>query len=164
MAKSKSSKLKSHKAGRAWKMAQAGDNYKDIAEAVGHTVTAVKLYIVRKYKDESLVLWSNEIRAVGCCEIQGCNRTENLQAHHILKKSTWLHLSRDLSNGVCLCGGHHTMDDHLCPHGSLPAVEGFLRWLEHLRPGQYTWYKEHKEDERYQEIDYEVEYYRLLNR
>ena len=161
MAKSKSSKLKSHKAGKAWRMAQGGENYKDIAEAVGHTVTAVKAYVVRKYKDESMILWANEIKAVGRCEIESCGRTEDLQAHHILEKSTWLHLSRDLANGVCLCGNHHIFDDKICPHGTLPAIEAFLKWLKHLRPGQFSWYLEHKSDRTYQEINWEQAYNEL---
>ena len=160
MAKSSSSKLKSHKAGAAWRMAQDGANYKDIAEAVGHTVTAVKAYVVRRYKGEANILWSAEIRAVGQCEIDGCHNTD-LNAHHILGKGAYPHLRFDLSNGVCLCSGHHTFDSNICPHGTLPAMEGFLEWLIANRQGQYQWYMENKDDRRMVDMNYEAEYNKL---
>lgn len=159
MKKKTSSKLKSHKAGRAWKMAQEGICYKDIAEDVGHTVTAVKLYVRRKYKEESEELWAAEIKVTGVCEIS--NRTYDLHAHHILEKSVWPHLSRDLSNGICLNSDYHIMNVEISPHATLASGEEFLRWLEENRPGQYAWYQEHKHDRKYQDPDYEAEYYRL---
>ena len=159
MAKKTSSKLKSHKAAKAWRMIQDGVSYNDIAEAVGHTATAVKLYARRKYKDESEKLWAAEIKGVGVCEIS--NRTYDLHAHHILEKSVWPHLSRDISNGICLNSDYHVMNVEISPHATLASGEEFLRWLKEMRPGQYEWYQEHKHDRKYQDPDYEQAYYEL---
>ncbi len=154
------SKIKGGLAVKAWKMVRAGASYKEIGDAINRTSSAVKLYAQRKYKEEANKLWSEEIRAVGRCEIQGCSNTD-LNAHHILGKGAYPHLRFDLTNGVCLCSGHHTFDTSLCPHGTLPAIEGFIKWLKHSRPGVYQWYLENKDDRRMVDIDYEFEYNKL---
>lgn len=160
MAKLTSSKIKGGLAVKAWRMAREGKSYREIGDAINRTSSAVKLYVQRKYKEEADKLWAAEIKAVGACEVSGT--TENLQAHHILSKGAYPHLRYDLSNGVCLSGNNHTFDKDICPHGTLPAVEGFLRWLKHLRPGQWQWYLENKDDRRMVDIDYEAKYNELL--
>lgn len=160
MKRKTSSKLKSHVARKAWELLRAGDNYKSIGEVVGYTSTAIKDYANKKFKMEATKLWSAQIRAVGGCEI--CGSSDSLNAHHLLSKSVWPHLRYDLSNGVCLCAGHHTMDREICPHGSLPAMEAFVEWLAIERAGVFVWYGEHKLDQKYQDVDYELEYRRLL--
>lgn len=162
MAKKKNtSKLKGGQATKAWRMVRDGQDYKTIGQVLGYTSTAIKAYAMRKYRQESTKLWADEIKMVGQCEIYGCTRTDDLNAHHLLEKSHWTHLRYDLSNGVCLCSGHHTMDRDICPHGSLPAIEAFLEWLRTKRSGQYVWYMEHKLDHRYQDIDIEQIYNEL---
>jgi hypothetical protein len=160
MAKITGSKLRGGLATKAWKMAREGKSYKEIGDAVNRTSSAVKLYVQRKYKDEANKLWSLEIRSVGHCEIAGCHNTD-LNAHHILGKGAYPHLRFDLSNGVCLCSGHHTFDKDVCPHGTLPAVEGFIDWLITNRQGQYQFYQENKDDRRLVDMDYEQEYNNL---
>lgn len=160
MAKKKtSSKLKSHKAAAAWRMIRDGASYADIAEAVGHTVTAVKLYARRKYKDESEKLWAAEIKAVGVCEI--CGSTEQLQSHHLLEKSIWTSLARDLSNGICLCEDHHLFNPQISPHGCMVSGEEFIAWLKEWRNGQWLWFEEHKHDRKYIECDWQQAYNEL---
>jgi hypothetical protein len=162
MAKRKtSSKLKPHEAKKVWALLLGGADYKSIGESVGYTSTAIKLYANRKFKQEATKLWGEEVRKVGRCEIPGCTRTDDLNAHHLLEKSVWTHLRFDLSNGVCLCSGHHMMDRDICAHGSLPATEAFLDWLQDERRGQWTWYQEHKLDKLCQDVDYEQEYWNL---
>ena len=159
MAKNKSSKLKSQKAAKAWRMLQAGENYTVIAEAVEHTATAVKLFAHKKFKDESEKLWAAEVKAEGSCAIS--NRDYGLHAHHILEKSVWPHLSRDLSNGICLNADYHTFNVTISPHATLASGEEFLNWLKEHRNGQWLWYEEHKHDRKYQDPDYEQAYWDL---
>lgn len=156
MKKSRSGKLKGPKSAKAWKMLLDGKSYRDISNATGITVTAVKLFASNKYCKEADKLWSLQIRAVGSCEV--CNSTNALNAHHLLEKSVWRQYRHDLSNGVCLCARCHTFDPHLCPHGNLPAVEDFLNWLRTNRPGQFTWYNEHKLNKGTLDVDYELAY------
>lgn len=160
MALKTSSKLKAQKSRKAWKMIRQGIDYKTIGVEVGHTATAIKLFARRKYKDESEKLWAAEIKKVGLCEIS--SRDYDLHAHHILEKSIWPHLSRDLSNGICLNSDFHIMNVEISPHATLASGEEFLRWLKENRPGQYEWYQEHKHDRKYQDPDYELAYNELL--
>lgn len=159
MAKKRTNRLKGGQAAKAWRLIQQDMSYKEIGDALGFTSTAIKAYARKKFKEEATKLWANEIKAVGACEV--CGKTENLNAHHLLSKSVWPHLRCDLSNGMCLCAGHHTMDRECCPHGSMPAMEAFVEWLAINREGQYVWYNEHKCDEKYQPVDYERAYYEL---
>lgn len=156
----KKTRLKSHTAKKAWEMIRAGACYKDISESISVTVTAIKIFAAKKYKEVSNTLWSKEIRAVGRCEI--CGKTDNLNAHHILEKSVWSHLARDLSNGICLCSDHHTFNVDISPHRCISSSQAFLEWLQINRPGQYKWYMEHKQDEKYQGCDYEAAYNELF--
>ena len=152
MALKKSSKLKSHSSRKAWEMVRAGTDYKTIGIEVGYTATAIKLFAHKKYKDESEKLWAAEIKSVGGCEI--CLSDYDLNAHHLLPKSIWTNLDRDLSNGICLCADHHLLNVQISPHNNLVSAEEFLRWLEEYRPGQFTWYNEHKLDRKYIANDY----------
>ena len=161
MARKKSSKLKSHTSRRAWEMIRRGIDYKTIGEELGYTSTAIKLFARKKYKNESEKLWANEIKKVGECEIPDCHVTDNLEALHLLEKYVWTHLARDLTNGACLCSGHHKFNVEISPHTNLPAKEAFLNWLKVFRNGVWLWYEEHKDDKKYQELDYEQIYYEL---
>jgi len=159
MRKNNSGKLKGATASKAWKMLRDGKNYKEIGDAINRTTTAVKVFSANKYRKEADLLWSLEIRSVGCCEV--CGSRNALNAHHILEKSVWTHLRHDLSNGICLCAHCHTFSPKLSPHTNLPAVEAFMDWLETNRSGIWLWYLEKKEDKIRQDIDYEQAYNEL---
>lgn len=159
MALKTSSKLKSHKSRKAWEMILAGNDYKTIGIEVGYTSTAIKLFARKKYKDESEKLWAAEIKKVGCCEI--CFSKDELNAHHLLPKSIWTNLDRDISNGICLCADHHLLNVQISPHNNIISAQEFQKWLEELRNGQWLWFEEHKYDRKYVGNDYEQAYYEL---
>ena len=162
MSKAKtSSKLKSATSAKAWAMLLNKVPCKVIGKELGYTTAAIRAYARRKFKQESMKLWSKEIKAVGMCEIPGCGKTTDLQAHHLLSKKTWPHLSRDLSNGICLCGGHHTFNEAISPHTNMPAMQVFIAWLERDRNGQFVWCEEHKHDRKHQPCDWEAAYWEL---
>ena len=158
--KKTSSKLKSQVSRRAWEMLKAGEDFHVIADAVGYTTTAIKTFANRKYKEKADLLWSSQIRAVGSCEI--CGVVDGLNAHHILEKSVWYHLRFDLSNGICLCQSHHCLDPPISAHKCMASTEEFMEWMRNERGGQWLWYQEHKLDQKYQAIDFEPEYRRLI--
>lgn len=118
-------------------------------------------------------VWSDQIRAVGECEIcgkQGQPRksdgkpVKGLSAHHLIEKggSGATKFRHDLSNGVCVCRYHHTMGKDITCHGGMRAVEAFIEWLKENRPGQYRWYEENKDNKEYVKMDYEQVYYDLI--
>ena len=159
MSKKTTNKLKGGQASKAWRGIQQGVSYKEIGDSLGFTSTAIKAYARKKCKKEATGLWGREIMSVGKCEI--CSATNDLNPHHLLSKAVWPHLRFDLSNGICLCSDHHMMNRDVCPHGSLPAMEMFLEWLQFERYGQWRWYNEHKYDQKYQAVDYEQAYKEL---
>ena len=79
-------------------------------------------------------LWSRliKLRAKGKCEY--CRRPDTLNSHHIFSRSNrstrW-----DERNGVCLCAGHHSLNN-ISAHKA-PMI--FMEWLKKER-GE-TWYK-----------------------
>ncbi len=156
-----SSKLKSTTSKRAWEMLLKGVDHKTIGTLLGYKKAAITGFAKRKFKENSMVLWANEIKEVGQCEILGCDKTDDLQAHHLLEKTVWTHLSRDLTNGICLCSNHHRFNLDISPHTTLPAVQAFLEFIKNERSGVWVWYEEHKNDAKYQNFDYEAAYHEL---
>ena len=80
---------------------------------------------IEKQLDE---LWSKVIRQKGYCEC--CmSKNKKLNAHHIFTRSRkatrW-----EISNGLCLCAGCHTLSSTLSAHKT--PVE-FTRWLEEYK-------------------------------
>ena len=145
---------------KAWKMAIKGYDYGTISKEIGFTSTSVNLYLKARFKKEASEIWSEIIRSVGVCEV--CGKTcIKLNAHHILEKSKWTHLRFDLNNGVCLCEDHHTMNPILSPHNNVVSSDNFLTWMRKNKNKKYQYYLDHKDDQLFQEIDYETEYYRL---
>lgn len=159
--KKTSSKLKSNTSTRAWAMLLEGRTCKEIGNILGYTTAAIKAYAKRKFKANSMKLWADEIKEVGACEIPGCNKTTDLQGHHLLDKDVWPHLSRDLTNGICLCSHHHRLNLEISPHTTLPAVLAFFGFIVHERAGVWSWYEERKLDQKYQPFDYEAAYHEL---
>jgi 5-methylcytosine-specific restriction endonuclease McrA len=62
-----------------------------------------KMAVIKR--DPRYKAWAKAIKSVGCCK--SCGATSDLEAHHILPKSTYPHLIHDISNGMCLCGACH---------------------------------------------------------
>lgn len=151
--KTRKGDIKGSTAGKVWRMALEGIDYKTIGDAVGFQTQAVKAYMDKRVMDEATKLWAKEIKAVGKCEI--CGKTDNLNAHHLLEKSTWPHLRYDLSNGICLCSDHHQFNPTLSPHANTVSSHNFLQWLQENRKGQYVYFLEHKDDKTFHRISAE---------
>lgn len=64
----------------------------------------------KKLEKELMFLWQKIVkdRAGNICEYPGCNKTENLNAHHVFSRSRGS-TKYDPQNGMCLCPYHHTL-------------------------------------------------------
>lgn len=87
---------------------------------------------LKKYDEK----WSKlvKIRAGNKCEVDGCDKTTYLNSHHIFTRNNYA-TRFDLDNGICLCSGHHTFNNHFSAHRT--PME-FTEWIIKKR-GQ-KWY------------------------
>jgi hypothetical protein len=60
-----------------------------------------------------------------------------LHAHHIIGRKAFA-FRHDLSNGICLCSGCHTMSNWSWHKDRTKCLE----WLKKNRPGQWEWFIE----------------------
>jgi hypothetical protein len=107
-------------------------------------------------------LWSELILQAGSCE--KCGSRTNLQAHHLIGRRNY-NYRYDLSNGICLCKGCHTMSNgsaHGSLHHDMNGVSEFIDWLKENRFGQWVWYEEHRKDKGFNKPDFEEHYRTLL--
>jgi 5-methylcytosine-specific restriction endonuclease McrA len=79
-------------------------------------------------------LWRDCIRerAGGACEY--CGKTTSLNSHHIFSRSNY-NVRWDLSNGICLCVGHHIFGNFSAHKSPLE----FCEWLKEVRGND--WYE-----------------------
>ncbi len=87
----------------------------------------------RKLRDQLDKLWAEIIkqRAGNRCEHRTyavrCKKITYLNTHHIFSRSN-LSVRWDLDNGVCLCSGHHTLNN--CSAHKAPAE--FIEWIKEM--------------------------------
>ena len=88
----------------------------------------------KKLRDQLDHYWAVIIkqRASKVCEYPECNRITYLNSHHIFGKAN-MATRWDLENGLCLCCGHHTMNNFSAHHS--PAFEDWIK--EHIGKERY---------------------------
>ena len=69
---------------------------------------------IKKQLDD---LWRDIVkqRAGFVCEYESCNKKTYLNSHHIFRKRN-MATRWDLDNGLCLCSGHHTLNNFSAHH------------------------------------------------
>ena len=101
------------------------------------------------WKKKCDVLWSELIRAKGCCEI--CGRTDRqLHDHHLISRSP-VFFRHKLNNGVCLCSRCHEYDYGQCDNEDIPeAISAhatpwaFEAWMKTHKASQYKWWSKNR--------------------
>lgn len=129
----------------------------------------------RYWRKKADVVWSDRVRAIGVCEVTGKEglpradgmMVKGLEAHHLINRQRYK-FRHDLNNGVCLSVSVHgslpNFRNHkISAHGSLDAMEAFLDKLKELKPEQWEWYLEHKQDKRPPELSYQEQYELLIS-
>lgn len=88
-----------------------------------------------KLRDQLDKLWAILVkqRANNVCEYKKCDKTTYLNTHHIFSRSN-LSVRWDLSNGICLCSGHHTLNNNSAHKSPME----FTEWIMDKRG--YLWY------------------------
>lgn len=88
---------------------------------------------VNKTRDKN---WAYLVKELAGNKCEYCGKTEHLNSHHIFSRSNHL-LRWDITNGICLCAGHHVFSTEFSAHKS-PAE--FIEWVKEYRG--LEWYEE----------------------
>lgn len=86
-----------------------------------------------------MALWQEivKLKAGNICEYPNCNKTTYLNSHHFFSRSN-TSIRYDIDNGICLCSGHHSLNDdsaHKSPLFKDVLLESGVRdnkWLQRL--------------------------------
>ncbi len=153
---SRSAKIKS------WKLARTLTAIDEISDETDTTVTTVRAYLRKRFKEEATKLWAVRIKnnANNICEIPGCGAT-NCEAHHLISKGSHPHLRYVLENSMCLCNNHHYFDPMMSGHFSTSSTINLVEALHEIDYGRWVWFNKHRYDKAYQQIDFEEEYWKL---
>jgi hypothetical protein len=81
---------------------------------------------VNKTRDKN---WSYTVKELAGNKCEYCGKTEHLNSHHIFSRSNHL-LRWDVTNGICLCAGHHVLKSDFSAHKT-PA--DFVEWIKEYR-------------------------------
>lgn len=88
---------------------------------------------VNKKRDKN---WAYLVKELAGNKCEYCGKTEHLNSHHIFSRSNHL-LRWDITNGICLCAGHHVFSTEFSAHKS-PAE--FIEWVKEYRG--LEWYED----------------------
>lgn len=111
------------------KVRQAKDKQK-LSQAKKRSKKANSISVLSKKCD---ILWSQVVRLIWKCEYTWCNKTDNLNAHHIFWRKN-RRLRWQLTNWICLCPSHHKFDSKLSAH---EAPLSFNKWLRTYKWDNY---------------------------
>jgi len=114
--------------------------------------------MAKSWRKKADTEWSRIIRQVGHCEMCGKSRVK-LHAHHIIDRNSFYY-RHDLTNGLCLCAGCHTMNKWSW-HKDRTAC---LKWLRKERPGVWKWFKGNTVVEDKQVGNRQVKVYKAISR
>ena len=88
---------------------------------------------VSKHRDQN---WAYMVKELAGNKCEYCGKTDQLNSHHIFSRSNRL-LRWDVTNGICLCAGHHTLKSDFSAHKT-PA--DFIEWVKEHRG--IAWYED----------------------
>lgn len=95
----------------------------------------------KKRKKNSLnklldTLWSKAVKLLAKERCEYCGSTRRLNSHHIFGRRKYS-VRWEVTNGICLCSGHHQFDNRFSAHQT-PTL--FTDWIKEKRGEQ--WYEE----------------------
>lgn len=82
------------------------------------------------------VLWSKAVKILAGNKCEYCGSTKHLNSHHIFGRRNFA-VRWEVTNGVCLCSGHHQFDSRFSAH---QTPTKFTDWIKDKRG--LKWYEE----------------------
>lgn len=137
---------------KAWitKLYKTGSNIDEIQQKVrvkSPKITKVSINaVIRKHlitrADE---LWSIAVKVRFGWKCAISNKTENLEAHHLVRRGNYTH-RWTVENGICLNSGWHTLGSKISAHGATDVTDRFRDWMRINQPEQWVWFENHRDD------------------
>lgn len=90
-------------------------------------------------------LWSTAVKVKFSWRCAISNKTENLEAHHLIRRGNWTH-RWSIKNGVCLNSYYHTLGSEIAAHGATDVTEAFREWMQRYHTEQWFWFCDHRND------------------
>jgi len=143
----------------AWKHAKARMSIDEISDSVQVTITALRSYLNKKFKEECLILWSQRDRT-GQCAINDSECSGSTNAHHVLPKGAYPHLCCEDKNRIEICENHHVFHPTMSAHRNM---DNFIAMLRLIEWENIDWYDTHRYDRVGERLDFEEIYFRLAD-
>ncbi len=137
---------------KAWitKLYKSGAGIDEIREKIkvkSPKITKVSINaVIRKHLTKRAdELWSIAVKVKFGWKCAISNKTDNLEAHHLIRRGNYTH-RWTVENGICLNSGWHTLGSKISAHGATDVTERFRDWMRRNHPGQWCWFKVHLND------------------
>ena len=132
------------------KLYKAGENIDEIQQKVKKNFPKITKTRIRSVVRNHLVgladeLWSTAVKVKFGWKCAISNKTENLEAHHLIRRGNWTH-RHNVMNGICLNGYYHQLGDKIAAHGATDVTDRFRGWMKRNRKEQWAWFLEHRDD------------------
>jgi len=90
-------------------------------------------------------LWATAVKVKFGWKCAISNKTENLEAHHLIRRGNYTH-RWTVENGICLNSGWHTLGSKISAHGATDVTDRFRDWMRINQPEQWVWFEARRDD------------------
>ena len=144
-------KMKAGIKGWIVKMYKSGSNIDEIQAKVKVKMPKITKVSINAVITKHLINLADELWAIAVkvkfgwkCAIS--NKTENLEAHHLIRRGNYTH-RWTVRNGICLNSGWHTLGGEISAHGATDVTDRFRAWMIANNGEQWHWFEQHRDDE-----------------
>jgi len=109
------------------------------------TKTRIIIVVRRHLESQADELWSTAVKVKFGWKCAISNKTENLEAHHLIRRGNWTH-RWTVMNGICLNSGWHTLGSEISAHGATDVTDRFRDWMRKHCPGQWAWFLDNRDE------------------
>ncbi len=132
------------------KLYKAGDNIDETQKKVKKNFPKITKDRIRNIVRNHLgaladELWSAAIKVKFGKKCAISNKTENLEAHHLIRRGNWTH-RYTVMNGVCLNSYYHMLGADIAAHGATDVTDRFREWTKKHHPSQWAWFEQHRDE------------------
>jgi hypothetical protein len=109
------------------------------------TKTRIRSVVRRHLEDLADDLWSTAVKVKFGWKCAISNKTENLEAHHLIRRGNWTH-RYTVDNGIALNSYYHTLGAVISAHGATDVTDRFRDWMKKHHKEQWAWFEQHRDE------------------